>query len=142
MEPYLRAAPDHPPIWAETPKLSAVGEKAQKTLKINQKHTHTQTNDSRDQPMEPWTSTQPRYHFPVFRLKIAGFRETAPRSDPSAIRRPRFARASPRNCCLFFFWLVSRRLVCFFCSLPELNFILLEKTIWVIEFGLVLATST
>ena len=29
VEPYLRAAPDHPkePIWAETPRLSAVGEK-------------------------------------------------------------------------------------------------------------------
>ena len=28
VEPYLRAAPDHPElIWAETPKLSAVGEK-------------------------------------------------------------------------------------------------------------------
>ena len=28
VEPYLRAAPDHTePIWAETPKLSAVGGK-------------------------------------------------------------------------------------------------------------------
>ena len=32
MEPFLRAAPDHPGAWAETPKLSAVREKQERKV--------------------------------------------------------------------------------------------------------------
>ena len=32
VEPYLRATPDHPGAWAETPKLSAVGEQKVEAL--------------------------------------------------------------------------------------------------------------
>ena len=58
-EPCLRAAPDHPePIWAETPTLSAVGEK---TKQKKQGGTNSQNRHSRSMAIAAWGLRGPEY---------------------------------------------------------------------------------